>query len=767
MAGTQLYDVFLSHASADKDAVEAIARRLEDEAALAPFLDKWHLIPGNPWQEELEQALDTSLTCAVFIGPHGIGPWENVEMRSALDDRVRRLGFRVIPVLLPGAALPERGTLPRFLSSLTWVDFRSGLQDAEAFRRLVAGIRGKPPGRPGTPAASHPHAMCPYRGLAVFDEADAPFFFGREADTQHLLEQLRTQRFLAVIGPSGSGKSSLVRAGVLPQLRQGTLPGSNGWMYIVFKPGTRPLDELAVGLARMKHQDNIASLRDSLAASERELLLQTRVLLQAQPTEARLCLIIDQFEEVFTLCQDQLERTQFMDALRYAATVVGSQSVIILTMRADFLTRAAEYKPFAELLSAHQFLIGPMDRDDLRRACEEPAHRVGLTLKDGLTEAILDDVGREPGLLPLMQDVLLQLWEQRRIDQVMTLQAYRDLGGVRGALAKKADTLLTTLSPPQQSIARRVFLRLTQPGEGTEDTRRRATREELQTTAEETGAVGEVIQMLADARLLVTSEDQQVDVAHEGLIRGWPRLRGWIEEDRAALRTHHRLTEAAEEWQRLQRDPGVLFRGALLTVAQEWRETHDADLNRPERDFLDASVALRNQEEADARQQQVREQEQLRALAAAEARRAEEQTSAAKRLRRLARLAVCVALAAVGAGLFAWTQWQRVAHETQRANITLAKHDWASAVNAQATGDVLRAAHFFARSGALRSDPSEVHNALFAVHDHLKAFFLNFQLVHGAVVWGMVFSKDERLILSWGDDGAVRLWQATDGAPSP
>jgi hypothetical protein len=270
--------------------------------------------------------------------------------------------------------------------------------------------------------------------------------------------------------------------------------------------------------------------------------------------------------------------------------------------------------------------------------------------------------------------------------------------------------------------------------------------------------------LLADARLLVTSEDQQVDVAHEALIRGWPQLRGWIEEDRAALRTHHRLTEAAEEWQRLQRDPGVLFRGALLTVALAWRETHDADLNRLERDFLDASVALRNQEEMEAQQQQQREQDQLRALAEAEARRAEEQTSAAKRSRRLAALALCVALAAVGNGLFAWIQWQRVAQETQRANITLAKHYWASAVDAQVMGDTLRAAHFFARSGALRSDPSEVNHALFAVHYYLKPFFLGFQLVHGAAVSGMVFSKDEGLILSWGHDGTVRLWQATDGA---
>src|SRR5262245_5440219 len=182
MAGDWAYDVFLSHTSADKDAVEALARRLVDEAALSPFLDKWHLIPGNPWQEELEQALDAARTCAVFIGPHGVGSWENEEMRSALNDRVTRPGFRVIPVLLPGAMLPQQGRLPRFLARLTWVDFRHGLQDAEAFRRLVAGIRGYPPG-PGdaVPVSPRP-SVCPYQGLARFDEAQAPFFFGREAD---------------------------------------------------------------------------------------------------------------------------------------------------------------------------------------------------------------------------------------------------------------------------------------------------------------------------------------------------------------------------------------------------------------------------------------------------------------------------------------------------------------------------------------------------------------------------------------------------------
>jgi hypothetical protein len=757
MTGSKLYDVFLSHNSADKDAVEAVARRLEDEAALSPFLDKWHLIPGNPWQEELEQALDAARTCAVFIGPEGVGPWENVEMRSALDDRVTRPGFRVIPVLLPQAVLPQQGRLPRFLARLTWVDFRHGLHDPEAFRRLVAGIRGHSPGRGEPVPISLRPSVCPYQGLARFDEAQAPFFFGREADTQHLVEHVRTQRFLAVVGPSGSGKSSIIRAGVLPQLRQGVLPGSAGWTYLVCTPGAHPIDALAVALAHVMPQDNLTRLRDHLAASEREWYLQTRVLLQAQPAAARVCLVVDQCEEVFTLCQDPAERRQFMDALRYAATVADSPSVILLTLRADFLPHAADYKPLAELLSAHQYLLGPMEQDDLRRACEEPAHRVGLTLEDGLIDDILADVGREPGLLPLMEDVLLQLWERRRDDQMLTLQAYRELGGVRGALAQKADTLFTSLSPPQQTIARRVFLRLTQPGEGTEDTRRRAPLVELQTTAGDAAMVAAVVQRLADARLLVTGEDQQVDVAHEALIRGWPQLRGWIEADRTALRTHRRITEAAEEWQRLGHDAGVLFRGALLTVAQEWHERHAEDLNVLEQAFLEASVALKHQEEAQERQRLADEQAHLRALADAQRQRAEEHASAAKRLRGLVAVLCCVALVAGGA-------WLVARNRGQRANTALVKSYWANAVKAQTEGDGLRAAHFFARVGVLTSDLTEVKNAILALHPHLQTFFLGFQMAHDAGVSGIVLSKDERFILSWGEDGTVRLWQAHDGA---
>ncbi len=504
------FDVLLSHHSGDKPSVEVLARRLEDEAKLKPWLDKWNLVPGEPWQEALEEALDQSRTCAVFIGPKGLGPWHNEEMRSALDQRVRERAFRVIPVLLPGAKTPERGELPRFLSRLTWVDFRSpeGLNDKEQFHRLVCGIKGISPGRVESASGGSAQIECPYRGLEVFDEAHARFFFGREAMTQHLVEQLRHTRFLAILGPSGSGKSSLARAGLLPQLRTGALPGSQGWGYVIFKPGAHPLQELALILAhKTKGVDPVAlaqRLIKNFSRDENGLHLGVRLLLQKLPAEVQLFILVDQFEEVFTLCQDAEERRRFIENLRYAATIDGSRVVTVITMRADFLARAAESTDLAELLSSHQFIVNPMDQEDLRRAIELPAQAVGLRFEEGLVGRILTDAGNEPGALPLMEHALLQVFEHRE-DHLLTLRAYGESGGVQGALARKAEAVFELFKEAEQTILRRVMLRLTQPGEGTADTRRRAVQQEMWTQPEERPAVERIVSTLADERLLTTS----------------------------------------------------------------------------------------------------------------------------------------------------------------------------------------------------------------------------------------------------------------------
>ena len=577
--------------------------------------------------------------------------------------------------------MPDRGLLPRFLSRLTWVDFRvpDGVHDAEAFQRLVAGIRGVAPGHRGRATPPGRMAMdAPYRGLEVFDEAHASVFFGREAMTQHLVETLRPKRFLAVLGPSGSGKSSLVRAGLLPTLRAGGLPGSEDWVYLLFTPGVHPLQELALGLARAEASvDVLANTRrvlTSLEADERTLHLYVRLALASQPSDTRCCLVVDQFEEVFTLCHERSERVQFIENLRYAATIADGRTVILLTMRLDFMPQAAQYTELADILSSHQFLVGPMDEVELRRVIEEPAHLVGLRLEEGLVDTMLNDVGREPGALPLLEHALLQVWERRSMDHMMTLHGYRESGGVQGALAQRAETMFDGFTPEQQAVTRRLMLRLTSPGEGTEDTRRRAAIHELWTRREEQGSVEQVVAELATARLLTTSVDasgeRQVDVAHEALIRGWPRLRRWIDEDRAALRTHRRITEGAQEWLRTQRDEGALFRGARLAQAHEWREQHHDDLNDLEREFLDASDA-RQVREAEAEQaRQRRELAQAQALAAAQQQRAEEQASATRRLRRRAVWLAVVALLAVGAAGLAWRQQQAAKRNEQLAQTT-------------------------------------------------------------------------------------------------
>lgn len=615
------YDVFLSHNSQDKPAVEQLAHRLTDEAGLRPFLDKWHLVPGEPWQEALEEALDQSHTCAVFIGPLGISPWEHEEMRAAVEQRVADRTFRVIPVLLPGAERGKRGRLPAFLTRTTWVEFRESLDDPEAFHCLVAGIKGIPPGR-GSGEVVHP-GVCPYRGLQVFEEEHAPFFFGREAATEWLMNDLRGSRFLTVVGPSGSGKSSLVRAGLVPALRRGDLLSSETWPLCVLRPGHRPLESLAVALIQLVGPADdptaLSRLMDALTADHRQLHLTTRLALTDAPPDRYSALVVDQFEELFTLCRDEDQRGAFIHNLLYASAIEGGGTVVVLTIRADFYGKCAVYPDLAARVTDHQMLVSPMVEEELRQAIERPAQLVGLEFEGGLVEALLRDVQAEPGALPLLQHTLLELWERRERYR-LTFAAYREIGGVQGAIAHRAESIYTGFDPAQQAITRRVLLRLTQPGEGTEDTRRRVHKNELLPTGERAETTEAVIQTLADARLVTTSRDmatgeEQVDVSHEALIRGWPRLREWIEEDRAGLRTHRRLTEAANEWEENNRDESYLYRGARLTEAMEWAQEHADELNALEQEFLQASAALQEREQAYAEELELQKYEFLSILA--------------------------------------------------------------------------------------------------------------------------------------------------------
>jgi len=301
------FHVFLSHSSADKPAVEELARRLAKEGIQA-WLDKWNLIPGDPWQSAVEKAVTESETCAVFVGPSGLGPWQNEEMRAAIDQRVRDSGrrFRVIPVLLPGAERAERSSLPTFLAATTWVEFRDALDDADAFHRLVCGIRGVEPG-PGPGQAIY-EGQCPYRGLRVFDVDDAAFFFGREALVQWLLNEVRpateaqpVNRFLAIVGASGSGKSSVARAGLVAALKLDAIPGSAGWPVAIFRPGPDPIESLAVALSRALNLaqgvPTLAELIETFKKNEKTVHLIARQSLPENASGIRLVILVDQFRK--------------------------------------------------------------------------------------------------------------------------------------------------------------------------------------------------------------------------------------------------------------------------------------------------------------------------------------------------------------------------------------------------------------------------------------------------------------------------------------
>ncbi|MDQ4068412.1 MAG: TIR domain-containing protein, partial [Actinomycetota bacterium] len=583
------YDVFLSYNRADEDIVHRVAEQLRRER-IEPWLDKWMLTPGRSWHEEIADALSRASTCAVMVGPAGLGDWAREELAVAHDRAAKDPNFRLFLVLLPGA--PEV-TDPRlaFLRTRTWVDLRNGVADPDGLQDLVLAITGAARAN-GAVGADAGTTVSPYRGLSSFDEDHAQFFFGREEDTARILGLLHESRFAAVIGASGTGKSSLLRAGVVRALRAGRLPGSETWTVRVFTPGARPLSALAAQLHRAFPQESLQGTLDQLRTDERTLDLAATAGLADSPPDRRLALVADQLEELFTLGHDEAERRAFLDNLLYAATIPGGRVVLIAGMRADFYHRGAPYPQLRTLVASQQYLVGPLTQEGLRRAIEEPARRVGVDLEAGLLDTILADVGSHPGVLPLLQHVLLELWERRR-GRMLTLQAYVAAGRLEGALAKRANTVYQAFPPPQQDIARAVLLRLVQPGEGTEDTRRRATLDELVSSGEDPGEVERVVEALAQERLVAFGHDDTtgqrvVDITHEALIRGWPELREWIDERRDELRAERRLGEAAVEWDRGGRDESLLYRGTRLSA---W-DGHDLrGLNALERDFLSASRA--------------------------------------------------------------------------------------------------------------------------------------------------------------------------------
>ncbi len=514
----------------------------------------------------------------------------------------------------------------------------------------------------------------PFKGLEYFNENDADKFYGRELLTAKLVSRLRTSRFLPIIiGASGSGKSSVIRAGVVPALRRGgpladgspPPEGSRAWPIHTITPAAHPLASLAAELTREVESANgeaAQTLVDDLRVDERSLHFFARKRLSQRQNANRFLLLVDQFEEVFTLCKDEDERRAFINNLLYAsAESTDGPTIVIIIFRADFYAHCAQYANLRVAVSTNQEFVGPMNRAELRRAIEEPAKAGNWDYEPGLVDLILKEVGDEPGALPLMQHPRLETWKRRR-GRTMTLSGYNVVGGIHGAIAKTAEAVYAELSAEQQEVARRIFLRLVELGEGTQDTRRRAHIAELYPREEYRPVVEQVLRKLVDNRLIVLG-DQTAEVAHEALIREWPTLHKWINDSRDALRVHRELLDAAENWEKLNRDEGALYRGVQLGRALEWATANPDELGPLEREFVFASQAEAERAEREKEEQRQRELEAAKQIAEeqkraanAEKKRAEEQARAAARQRVLSWVigavgvvAVILAIAAVGA----------------------------------------------------------------------------------------------------------------------
>lgn len=424
-------DLFLSYHWRDRDVVEPLARALR-ENGLNVFLDRWYLVPGQRWQAALEKVLLSCRAAAVLIGPHGLGSWQQREKELALDRQAREESFSVIPVLLPGAE-----PALEFLSLNTWVDLREGIDAPEMYTILIHAARGGAPGPAMEERSRELRAtVCPFRGLSYFREEDASFFFGRESFSDRLAQEVCRRSLVAVVGASGCGKSSAVRAGLLPRLRKN--PGGRVYEIATIVPGDRPMRALAAVLLplleprvtrpdanELERLEQVKRLDAYLSTEKDGLRDVAERILEKQPGTEHLLLVVDQWEEIYTLAEEKTAQP-FIDAL--LKTTAVAPLTVVLTLRGDFYGHALSYRPLADCLQDAVVNLGPMNREELCGALVKPAAKVALTYQPGLDKRILDDVGDEPGNLPLLEFVLKGLWEARRGGELHH-DAYDAMGG--------------------------------------------------------------------------------------------------------------------------------------------------------------------------------------------------------------------------------------------------------------------------------------------------------------------------------------------------
>ena len=618
-----------------------------------------------------------------------------------------------------------------------------------AISALLAPTSAQPPADRPLPTRN------PYKGLRAFEETDTADFFGRGRFVGQLVKWLadggEASRLLAVVGPSGSGKSSVIHAGLIPALRAGALPGSEGWFFAVTHPGDRPFDKLERALLGVAVEASlpIGQLlrgRDGLGSLVERLV----------PAGAELVLVIDQFEELFTLT-DEADQLRFLELL--AATIDDRSAAVrvVITLRADFYDRPLRHEQFGRQLAESTLAVPPLTAEELEQVIVQPAAKVGLELEAGLAARIVAEMSEHPGALPLLQFSLAELWE-RRDGRRLSLRAYDASGGIVGAVGRRAEELVRGLDAYGREVTRQLFLRLVELGEGTPDTARRVALAELQALGTDRNRLEAVIDSFARHRLLLFDRDSDsrqptLELAHEALLRAWPRLQQWVDEGRDDLRQQRRLAIAAGQWLESTRDTSFLLTGSRLEQISLWATISRVLLASLEQEYLAASLAERDR------------------LAHAEQQRREHEAALERRsVGRLRALVVTFALGALLAGvlsIFALSESHRAATEADRAaqhaRVATAR-ELAAASAANLDVDPERSILLALEAvDVTRSVDGEVLNvAEEALHRAVRTSRLVRTVPHGG--FGLAVTPDGTRFATGGfaaDDNSVTIW-ATD-----
>jgi len=575
---------------------------------------------------------------------------------------------------------------------------------------------------------------CPYKGLDVFEEEDAELFFGRERLVEDLISRVKESRTVFITGPSGSGKSSLVRAGLIHALKQGKINAlrSERWLYETMKPGREPIKDLALAFSRLKSPE--LSNYFLTHKNEINILNECAESVLSGHKDQRFVLFVDQFEEVFTQINQEEERVVFINMLAHAGTMENGRVIVLFAMRSDFVSNCATYPALNEMLSQEFRQIGAMQPEELVSAIALPARHVGLPIEDELIARIINDMKGEPGALPLMQFALKDLFDSQQEKGgviALTLADYLKQGGIHKSLERHADHSFAQLSEGEQGLARSIFSGLIEIGRGTQDTRRTALFDELVPANAKAEDVQAVIQKLADARLIITDEQagkDTVTISHEKLIDAWPWLKKLVNENRDVIALQNEIASDAKEWEDHQRDPSYLYTGARLANAREQLEAKKLVLSGLAQSFIEASVKA-HADELEATKQRAL---QLR-------RRSVYLTAA-----------LVGALIAVGVAVFFSVQ------SRQRANIALARQLAAQAQSVYATENLKQVTAVLLAIQSMHMFPSFEAGQI--LQNNTMARPLS-QMIEDSAVIFVGFSPDGKYVVSGSEDNTIRVWE--------